>query len=84
MAIDITTPAAAAPVFTAEEKAFETQGVAIDGRLRQIDFELEKLQNAAARIADLEAEKAALVAQKSVIDPKRSSRPSASLVGQIT
>lgn len=59
---------------TPEEKAFETQGRAIDGRIFRIDEEIKQLRAAVTRIPELEAERAALVSQKAVVDPKRPKR----------
>lgn len=59
---------------TADEKAAEVQGRSIEGRIFRIDAELAELAQASTKIADLQAERAVLVADLAKVAGRRPPR----------
>ena len=60
---------------TPDEKAAEVQGRALDGRIFRIDEEIRQLQQGPARIAELQAERAAIVKALAPIASQRPKKP---------
>jgi hypothetical protein len=64
---------------TPDQSAAEKIGRAIDGQIFRLDAEDAQLAQASQRRADIAAERAVLVAEKAKIDPRRPSKPAASI-----
>lgn len=64
---------------TPDQKAAETQGRAIDGRIFRLNEERAMLVRAPERIAEIDAELAALAPDKARIDVRRPPRPAISV-----